>query len=45
MVSDLISGGVAVSDGRIMRGDILLAVNEESLQGVTRDTAIEVDML
>lgn len=34
--------GAAAHDGRLKRGDQILAVNDESLDGVTHDEAVQI---
>ncbi|XP_074644065.1 multiple PDZ domain protein-like isoform X4 [Tubulanus polymorphus] len=41
-ISDIVKGGVAEADGRLMQGDQILAVNGEDMKGVTQDYAATV---
>ena len=38
-ISDIVKGGVAEADGRLMQGDQILTVNGEDLRGATQEEA------
>ena len=38
-ISDIVKGGVAEADGRLMQGDQILTVNGEDLKGATQEEA------
>lgn len=41
-ISDIVKGGVAESDGRLMQGDQILAVNSEDMRNATQEYAAAV---